>query len=170
MKIFPGYDARSPALKPSPAFGNCLGPEWQNVLVWVDSAAKIFSGDYVQLGIKYDDGTEIFVIKQLLATKAGRWWIRCNDGVAPLGCIIQPFSCAKVVALTPYNSTETPHGVVKKADEATRAHFASLSEDAVREWRELGHVDGVPFPGLRYINFTLEDGSRNPEWRAPVPL
>jgi hypothetical protein len=150
MITYDGYDAHSPTLRPSPAFGDCMGADWQNVLLWIDSGAKIFSGDYVQLGIRYQDGAEVRIIKQLLATRDGRWWIRCNDGVAPLGGLIQPFSIAKVVGREPYECA-TPHAVLQKADESTTAYYAMLSEDAVREWREQGELR-VEFPGLAAVN------------------
>jgi hypothetical protein len=152
MLKFNGYEASSPTLRPSPTAGDCMGAEWKGCVAWIDAAAPIESGDIVQLCIKYDDGVVTRIIKRLEATRDGRWWGVCEDGVFQIGTDVQPCWIAKVVAREPMTRPlNIP--VARKANEATRAYYAEVAEPAVREWREQGYVRGLAFPGLAAVNY-----------------
>lgn len=174
-QTFPGYDEKSPTLRPSPRNlnSNCMrGIIPDEVLTYyTDSAPQIYSGDFVRLWIQYPDGFQV-ILKRLRVSRAGTWWLECADGVAQIGTLIRPFAIDKVVAFDTEPLMRGPFPPVRKASEEEAKHYAMLAEDVVREWRELGHIDGVPFPGLNRINYFLPDNTstKNPDYRPPEPL
>jgi hypothetical protein len=170
MQTFEGYDPASRTLKASPLTGDCMRTiiPREYVTCWTDSAAPICSGDLVRFWVQYPDEF-LAIVKRLRVSRTGTWWGECSDGVFQIGTLFRPFAIEKVVALSDEPLIATATWKYRKADAEEAAHYAELATDVVREWRELGHVDGVPFPGLNRVNFTLADGSRNPEY-ALVPL
>lgn len=164
MRIWPGFDAHSPTLQRSPLGGDCMGDEFKRwKTAYLDRAALIFSGDLVQLGIRYDDGTITHILKGLRVTRDGRWWAACEHGVFPLGGLVQPTTIVKVVALSEEYYAPAPI-VAKKASPETVAHFAELAREAVAEWAAIGHTDFVRFPGLDVVNYY------SPTYRVPEPV
>lgn len=149
---FAGYNARSPTLRLSECHGDCLGPDWQDCIAWIDGSAEILSGDYVQLGIKYSDGTVTHIIKRLETTRDLKWWCICDDGVFEVGTLVQPFSIKKVVARESMSPSQAVP-MQKKATEEERAYFAELAKDAIAEWQEKGYRRNVVFPGLAAVNY-----------------
>lgn len=161
---FPGYDENSKTLRASPLIGECMRGiiDARYRTCWHDAAARIASGDFVRLSIRYDDD-EIHIVKELRVTRDGRWWGRCADGVFEIGIFVQPFAIEKIVALS--EQWWPPMRVTHVADEEQCANFALLAREAVAEWDHHGHVAGVAFPGLQFTNYFLPDGRDNPDFR-----
>lgn len=165
IETFQGYDPHSRTLMQSPLFGDCMRgiipDEYRTA--YLDHAAPIRSGDFVRLWIAYQDGLVAGIIKRVRVSRAGTWWGECADGVFQIGTLVQPFNVERVVALSTEALVSNPP-VRRKAPPEQAAHFAMLAQDVIQEWRERGHVDGVPFPGLDVLNYY------SPKYRAPVPL
>lgn len=173
LQTFDGYNAASPTLVRSPMNGTCM---WgmvprEFVTAYIDRNAEIRSGDFARLWVDYVDGVQA-LLKRLRVSRSGTWWLECSDGVAQLGALVRPFKIERVVALSTEEVISGPLRPVHAADVELARHFAMLAEDVVEEWRTLGHVDGVPFPGLNRVNYYLPDNTstRNHDYRAPVAL
>jgi hypothetical protein len=140
--------------------------------VWTDRAPQIRSGDFVRLWVKFADGEVHAIVKRLRVSRSGTWWGECADGVFQVGTLVQPFAIEKVVALDTQILVSGPLWL-HKASQADAEHFAREADElgVTKEWENLGHVDGVPFPGLDSVNYFLSDGcTRNPNYRTPEPL
>jgi hypothetical protein len=60
---------------------------------------------------------------------------------------------------------------VRKASAEEAAHYLldAWELGVLQEWMTLGHLDGVPFPGLARVNYLLEDGcTKNPDYLEPI--
>lgn len=172
MQTYSGYDPASPTLVKSQLYGDCLRGIIDECFrtVYLDRAAPIRSGDFVRLWISYPDGVVTGIIKRAVVSRDGRWWGLCSDGVFQIGTLVRPFNIERVVALSTEVLVSNPP-VRRKAPPELAAHYAMLAQEVVDEWREHGHVDGVPFPGLNRLNYFLPDMcTRNPEYCPPVPL
>lgn len=132
-----------------------MGPEFERWnSAYTDRNAPIVSGDLVRLHVSYPDGVSA-LIKELFATKDGRWWGQCYDGLFPIGTLVQPFAIEKVVALDESRcvSDNFVPWPLRKASAEEAAHYKSQFDEAAQKHGYDGWRLGVAFPGLEFINW-----------------
>lgn len=150
---FGGFNDRSPTLRRAAMFGDCMRDSIpaRFITSYFDEAVPVRSGDFARLDLRYPDGTVVYITKQLLVTRDGRWWAQCADSTMPLDRrYIVPHRVRKIVAV----STESCEPITQatldtynamKAPPELIAFFDELSKPAIDEWRTHGFVDRVPF-------------------------
>jgi hypothetical protein len=129
--------------------GHCMGPDYENLIVTIDTSAALASGDLVAADCRdKHTGEGGTIIKWLEMTADGRWWLQCLESVMPLGGYFMPLSLAKVVARRPADPNSGTSWSPFRADRRLIEFYDKCSVDARVEWTERGKTRGTPFPGL----------------------
>lgn len=105
-------------------------------------------------------------VKQLEATRDGRWWLTCLEGAMPIDCNKVPAALFRVV--------DVQHdGVGRMGDGAPAEVFTPItkeqlaawddhSRDARVEWTLQGKLRGTPFPGIHAVLKSWPESFRLP--------
>jgi hypothetical protein len=134
--------------------GSCLGRSLEGAKVTVDTDAPIRSGDLIEVITRYQaTGRIASMMKQLEATRDGRWWLVCMEGVTPIGKYFVPAAIHLVTAIDaqPYPPASVPllaDDLNTTANESTLRFWDDQSCAARLEWTRRGKLRGVQFPGL----------------------